>query len=169
MASVADIIGIRGEIKSILDTANTTTASPIYLSNNMSRKIQSVYEINPSILTSDFALATYPFVSVYARSKTDINGGIATNQLTASRLADFEFNIAGVIWNDNVTDNLKDEAQDECIYLMENIELILRANDRLSNKVLWQRPSNVNYYSVNYTEDSHMRAGVMTVNCKLQY
>jgi len=169
MASVADIIGIRGEIKSILDSANTTTGSPIDLSNNMRRRVQKVYEVNPSILTNDFQLSTYPFISVYADQKLNITGGIAKNQSTASRVAEFEFNVAGVIWDDNVTDYLKDDAQDECLYLMENIERILRSNDRLNNKVLWQIPTQVNYYSVNYSEESHFRAGVMTVNCRIQY
>lgn len=169
MASVADIIGIRAEIKSILSSANTTTGSPIDLSNNMRRRVQTIYEINPSLLTSDFQLSTYPFVSIYADQKLNISGGIAKNQETASRISDFEFNIAGVIWDDGVPDFTKDQAQDECLYLMENIERILRANDRLNNKVLYQIPTQVNYFSVNYSEEGHFRAGVMTVNCKIQY
>ena len=70
MASRVDLNGIKTELKSLFDTANTTTASPIDLSSNLSnsKRVNKVLTIHPEMILPQASL--FPLVTCYIDSKT---------------------------------------------------------------------------------------------------
>ena len=88
-----DIDGIKTQIKSILDTANTTTASPIDLSAGLRRRVQKVLKIHPLKIYTEPVL--FPWVSMYIESKEieQITMGHRGSQSTALRQAELIVNM----------------------------------------------------------------------------
>jgi len=166
MASVVDLRGILTELISIFNTANTTTASTD-LSNNLTTRVQKVLAINPEMLPIQASL--YPYVSSYITSKTIVSDDIAKNQLSCKRRADIGIDIVGAVFNQNFKTQDEDPATRDINYLMENIELILRANESINSKVLFQRPLAINYYSANIDSNAHLRAGILSLKATIFY
>jgi hypothetical protein len=111
----------------------------------------------------------FPLVTCYITGKDINSSDIAKDQLNAKRECQINVEIAGAVWNSNITNNLNDPADNDINYLMENVEIILRNDPNLSGKVLWQKPSDISYYSTGLDEQSHLRFGVMKLSCKLFY
>jgi hypothetical protein len=97
---------------------------------------------------------------------------MAGSMLVGRRRAEVDLSIVGLVWIDNMnTSNFqyKDLADNECELLMENIEQILRADPTLEGNALWSKTVAVTYHNFRISEDSHMRAGVMTHRITVQY
>lgn len=169
MAARADLNGIKSQIASILSNANTTTASPIDLSSNLSnsKRVQQVLKVNPERI--NIQSSSFPLVTCYVDSKTIRRDDIATNQLSTKRRATVQINVVGTVWNDNYSAHSEDPADEDINYLMENIELILRSDHTLGNKVNWQKPTEISYYTTTLQEANHLRSGVLKLDCEIYY
>lgn len=167
MAVRCDLNGIKTQIASILGDANTTTASPIDLSANMSVRVKKVLKINPNQIPPQISF--YPFVTCYVTNKTMESGDMGKDQLNAKRKARITVEVVGGILNDNFATDTEDPADEDINYLMENIELTLRGNPTLNSKVLWQVAGDVSYYSAPLDEQTHLRAGILKLEGTVYY
>lgn len=167
MAAVVDLNGILTGLKSVFDTANTAGASPVDLSNSMSQRVKKVLTLHPDLIRPQ--ASDWPFVSCYVTSKNVTGEDIAKDQLSAKRRAQISIEIVGGVFNQNYTDNTKDPASDDCNYLMENIELILRSDYNVGTKVKWQRPDSITYFSSPFDARNHIRAGILRLTGEVIY
>lgn len=158
--------GIKTTIQSILNTANTTTASPTDLSVGLEDRIKEVMTVNPDLIPID--TSRLPAVTIWIDSKSVIPDTIAATQLAAKRKAKVRFKIAGAVFRSLITDYRTDLADDEAAILMENIEEILRGNPNLSGTVSWQFPSDINYYT-RTQEETMYRVGIMDLDAVVHY
>jgi len=157
---------IKTAFKTIFDNYNTTTAA-YDLSTGLTNRVKNVFTIMPN---SENMNASYlPAVTIWVESKTVDMMSICKDQSTAQRKATVDFNVAGILWNSNFSTPDKDLASDDIEKLMENIEEILRRNDKLLNNVLWQHPTNVTYHNLSKSEEEHFRVGIATVQCVIMY
>ncbi len=168
MAARTDLNGIKTALKSLFDTANTTTASPIDLSSGLSnsQRVKKVLTVHPEFIRPQASF--FPFVTCYVDEKQIDSDQIAGNQLNANRMSDLTINIVGAVFNANMTDVTKDPADDDINYLMENIELVLRSSPNLSGAVKWQKPTGINYFSSQDLK-GHIRYGVLILTAKVNY
>ena len=162
-----DISNIKETIRFIINAANTTTGSPIDLSNNLTTRVKQVMKINPEKIRVD--VNSYPCVTVFTNKKTIEMKTIAKDQVFGKRKCELVFTIVGIVWNDLTSDYKEDGSDEDVEILMENIEVILRSYANLSSTVTWQFPTGVQYHSVPYSEDTHMRVGVMDLQATIYY
>jgi len=169
MGNVIDLNGIKDEIKSILDTSNVIGANPVDLSNGMTSRVAMVFSgVRPDLIPVQ--ASSWPFVTSYVTQKPITGADIAKDQLNSRRMADVTLEIVGGVYNDNYQGDEKDPAEQDINCLMENIELVLRGNPNLNGKVLWQVPTDVQYFSRKASDsEGHIRAGVITLKCKVSY
>ena len=164
-----NIANIKTQIKSILDTANTTTGSPINLSLSMNKAVQRVMKIHPARIPIQASL--YPYVTIFLEDKelAQLTVGIGGSQTNALRVSELNLSIVGACFEPFFSDFDEDQGSENSELLMENIEEILRANPTLNSTVSWAIPSAVTYDEVQFSEDVHLRAGLMTLKCKVHY
>jgi hypothetical protein len=168
MAAVVDLNGIKDEIKTLLDSANTTTASPIDLSNGLvNGRVKKVLTVNPEQIPPQASF--FPFVTSYIKSKNIEQSSIAKDQLNGKRKAEITLEIVGGVFNQNQISVTKDPADTDINTLMENVEYVLRTSPNLSGKVLWQKAVDVQYFTSVIDARNHIRAGVMTVTALVYY
>ncbi len=169
MARVA-LGSIKTSTQSILNTANTTTGSPIDLSDSLTTRIQQVLQINVERIPIQPSF--YPCITMFYDNKGVTIQDIAKDMLTSRRRGEIDLKIVGLVWIDNMnTSNFqyKDLADNECEQLMENIEQVLRSDPTLGGNCLWSKTTDVSYHSYQVSEDSHMRAGIMNHKITVQY
>ena len=157
---------IKSAFKTILDSFNTTTAA-YDLSTGLTTRVKNVFTVMPN--SENMNASVLPAVTIWVESKTVDMMSICKDQSTAKRKATIDFNIAGVFWNSNFTTPDVDLASNDIEKLMENIEEVLRRNDKLSNTVLWQHPTNVTYHNLSRSEEEHYRVGIATIQCVVMY
>lgn len=169
MASRAGLNEIKTAVKNLLDSANTTTAIPIDLSSNLSnsKRVLQVLKLNPERIRPDATL--FPLVTCYIENKSMKRDDIAKSQLNSSRRSTVTMVIVGSVWNDTFVSIDNDPADEDINYLMENVELILRSNPTLENTVTWQKPIEVSYYTTVLDEQTHLRSGVLKLECEIFY
>ncbi|MBK8260141.1 MAG: hypothetical protein IPK80_02250 [Nannocystis sp.] len=169
MAAVVDLNGIKSAIQTVLNSANTTTASPIDLSSGLSgsRRVQRVLKTHPERIRPQASF--FPLVTCFIPSKTITTETIGGGQLRNTRRATIEVQIVGGIWNQNFQQVDEDPADEDIAKLMENVELALRADTTLAGKVNWQRPSSCKYFTTLIDEQTHLRSGVLTLECEVYY
>lgn len=169
MAARADLIGVKEAIQNLLLTANTTTATPIDLSANLAGgvRVREVLKVHPEMILPQASM--FPLVTCYIINKPIKRDDIATNQLQAKRRASLQVDIVGTVWNDNISVIDEDPADEDINYLMENIELILRSDYNLGGKVNWQRPTDCKYYTTILDEQTHLRSGILSLECEIFY
>lgn len=162
-----DLNGLKTAIKSILDTANTTTGSPIDLSQNLNDRVQQVLKVHPGRISIQASF--YPYITMFIDDKAIELASIARNQVSAKRLAELEINIVGAVSENIITSVNADDADEEIEALMENIEEVLRSNDTVNSTVKWAKPTRVNYHGAAFDEESIIRAATMTFNATVEY
>jgi hypothetical protein len=167
MASRFDINGMLSNIQSIFIAANTTGASPIDLSHQLSTRVASVMKVNPIQLIPEAWM--FPMVTCYLSGKSTEDQTFAKSQANIKRRATLEIDVVGAIWNDTFNTSFDDPADTDIHLLMENIELILRSNETLSNAVSWSVPQRVDYYDARINEGSHLRSGILTLQATVFY
>lgn len=161
-----DLNGIKTQIQSLLDAANTTTASTD-LSSGMETRVQQVLTLNPARIPVQ--ATWYPFVTCYIDSKSMEDTTIARDQASGKRKAQVDVKIVGAVWNSTVTNANKDDADDDCESLMENIEQILRASPTLNDAVKWSFPTEVTYHNMALEEQTSIRAGILNLKATAFY
>ena len=162
-----DIAGLKNQIKSMFDTANTTTGSPIDLSKGMNDRVQQVFKINPNKLPVQ--ASQFPCITIFLDGK-DINQvTTALNQVNARRKGELELKIMGSVWENNFTNVSTDDGDEEIELLMENVEEILRSNPTLGGKVNWAIPDDITFHSGILSEETHLRAGIMSLKAHIYY
>lgn len=160
---------IKSEIKSLLDTANTTTGSPIDLSDGMTNRIEKIVEINVEKIPIQPSF--FPCITMFYDGKTIALQDIAKNMINSKRRAEIDLKIIGIVWLDDInTSNyqLKDLADNECEQLMENIEQVLRNDPTISGNVNWAYATNVTYHNV-LDEGAHFRTGILNYKVSVFY
>jgi len=169
VATRAPLNQILTQIKTILDAANTTTASPIDLSSNLlnSKRVKKVLRLNPESIVPQASF--FPLVTCYIPSKNIVGSDIAKDQLNIKRRAKIPVSIVGSVWNSNFNSVDQDPADTDINYLMENIELALRSDPNLSGYVNWQVATGCQYYTTVLNEQTHLRSGVLTLECDVFY
>lgn len=169
MAGVVDLNGIKEAIQTLLQSANTTTASPIDLSNGLSgsRRVNQVLKIHPERIRPQASF--FPLVTCFIPEKAIRNETIAGGQTRNTRRATIRVEVVGAIWNQNFQRVDEDPADEDISTLMENVELALRADSTLSGKVNWQRPTGCKYYSTYIDEQTHLRSGILSLECEVFY
>jgi hypothetical protein len=169
MAVRADLNGIKSAIQSILTAANTTTASPIDLSKDLadSVRVREILKIHPEMIVPQASF--FPLVTSYIADKTNKRDDIASSQLNAKRRATITVDIVGSVWNNNFKADDEDPADEDINHLMENIELILRSNHTLNNTVNWTKPQGCRYYTTILDEQTHLRSGILRLDCEIFY
>lgn len=169
MASRVDLNGIKTSIMNALIAANTTTASPIDLSSGLSnsKRVQQILKVNPEMIRPQASF--FPLVTCYIEDKSIKSNDVASTQLNAKRRATVGINIVGSIWNNNFTSITEDPADEDINYLMENIELIMRSNYNLDGTVTWQLASECKYYITALDEQTHLRSGILKLDCEIYY
>jgi hypothetical protein len=166
-AGTCDTTSIKETIRYVLDQSNTTTASPIDLSSNLARRVQTIMKVNPEKLIPQASL--FPAVTVFLDSKDIEQKSIAGNQQYGKRRANLTFKIVGMLWNDRTQNYKEDPADNDLEYLMENIELILRSYADLNRNCNWQFPTGVSYHSAGYDEQAHFRIGIIDLQVSVYY
>ena len=164
-----DIDGIKTQIKSILDTANTTTASPIDLSAGLRRRVQKVLKIHPLKIYTEPVL--FPWVSMYIESKEieQITMGHRGSQSTALRQAELIVNIACAVQEPLITDLNEDQSDENVEKLMENVEEIIRSSPDLNSTVSWSFPDSAEFHDVPWDERTFIRGALLPLRCKVFY
>lgn len=157
---------IKTQFKSILDTANTTTAA-YDLSSGMTKRVQKVLKVNPSLISPQASFI--PWVTISTDRKSVEHSTIAKDQLTGKRTGLVSFSVVGCVWEDIFSTVDVDPADENIEKLMENIEEVLRRNYRLNNSVDWTKTEEVSYHSLPIDEQTHMRVGVLNLTCRVQY
>lgn len=161
-----NVSAIKTQFKTILDTANTTTAA-FDLSAGMTRRVQKVLKVNPSLIAPQASF--FPWVTISLDRKAVQHQTIAPNQLQAKRAAEMSFSVVGAVWQDILTDVTADPADENIEILMENVEEIVRRNYKLGNTVNWTKTTEVTYHTLQLEEQTHMRVGVLTLMCRVDY
>lgn len=162
MASAIDLNGIKTAIKALFDNNLST------LSTGLPTTVKKVLKLNPQNIPVQPSF--FPAICIFTDSKDIELRDIAINQSIGKRKGSIEIKIVGLIWNDDYLNDTSDPADDEIEDLMENIELVLRSNDTtFGGLVLKSYPTNVTYFSFPFSEESHMRAGVMTLSLEAHY
>lgn len=161
-----NISGIKTQFKSILDTANTTTAA-FDLSSGLATRVQKVLKVNPTRISPQASF--FPWVTISADKKDVEQTTIAKDQITAKRAGELSFNVVGAVWEQTVSDVTADDADEQIEKLMENVEEVVRRNFKLGNTVNWSKTEQVSYHSLPIDEETHMRVGVLTLTCRVDY
>lgn len=167
MATRVALNTIKSNLKTLFNNANTTTASPIDLSSDLTQRVRKVLAVHPEFIP--IQASHYPMVTCYINDKPIRSDDIAKDQLNAKRESRISIHIVGGVFNMNVLDITKDPADEDINYLMENIELILRSDPNLSNSVLYQKPTSCKYYSSMLGSNAHLRIGVLEVEALIFY
>lgn len=170
MSRQINISAIKTSIKSILEAANTTTGSPIDLSQNMDRRVQKVLKVHPGRvpIQTDY----FPYVTCYTDSKIVSLETIAKDQYNAKRSSDpLIINIVGGVFEPVGFDAAIDNADENIEKLMENIEEILRFGDnhRLGGNVQWSFPEDIEYHDIPIEERNLYRTGTLSLSCRKYY
>jgi hypothetical protein len=167
--AVVDLNGIKSELKSIFEAANTTTASPIDLSSNLlgPKRVQRVMTVHPEMITPQASF--FPFVTSYILEKEITGSDISVNQTNSTRNSEILIGVVGAVWNSNIVTADDDPADTDINYLMENVEQVLRANPTINGKVKWQVPQSVKYYTYPLNQQTHIRFGILTLKAKAFY
>ena len=161
---------IKSTLKGLLETANTTTGSPIDLSDSLVDRVRQVLEIN--IDRIPIQPSFFPCVTMFYDGKTVELQDIAKNMLNGRRRAEVDLKIVGVVWIDNInTTNYqyKDLADNECEQLMENIEQVLRNDPTVTNTINWGKTTDVSYHSFAYSEEANLRTGILNYKMTVFY
>ncbi len=165
---IADIANIKDQIKTVLDTNNTTTSSLRDLSANMADRVQQVAKINPEKLPLQSSV--FPAVTIHTERKLIELSDIAADQVNGRRRCEITLKVLGLVFNtDYQTDVFNDPADEDLENLMENIEAILRSYSDLNSSVKWQFPTVVAYHSTTIGEQAHMRVGELDLQATLYY
>lgn len=170
MAAVVDLNGIKESIQNLLLAANTSTASPINLSAGLTATcgvVQRIWKINPEKIIPQPSI--FPLVTCYVTDKTIKQDQIAKDQLSAKRRATVSVDIVGTIWNSNIVNIDEDPADENINTLMENVELVLRSDFNLGGTVNWQRTTGCKFYTSILNEQTHLRSGILKLECEVFY
>lgn len=166
MAVIADLNNIKTQVSAIFTAANDTAAS-YDLSQGLTERVHEILKVNPEKIVPQASM--FPLVTSFVVSKSVISQGIAKDQVTPKRRARVELNIVGAFWNDNISSVDEDPADEDICQLMENIELVLRSNPTLNGSVLWHQPNDVKYYTTILDEQTHLRSGILVLECEIFY
>ena len=162
-----DLNNLKEQIQTIMEAANTTTATRD-LSSGLQTRVQGIFKINPGRLPIQHT--QYPYVTCYVDRKRIEPGSIGRDQLTAKRKGEIDVKIVGAVANSVFTTGIDvDEADNDCESLMENIEEILRANVTVNSLTTWSFPDAVTYHNVALDEESMLRAGVLNLRAHFWY
>lgn len=167
MAARCDLNGILSTIKTTLDALNTTTASPIDLSQGLTTRVNRVMSVHPELIPIQASF--YPCVTSFVLQKDHVSDEIAVDQLNSKRQSEIIINVVGAVANFNVTSNDEDPADQDINNLMENVEFALRTIPNISGKVKWNKYSGTKYYTSKINSQTHIRAGIITLTGKVFY
>lgn len=161
---------IKTGLKSLLDTANTTTGTPVDLSAGMNTRVARVLKIHPGRIPIQPSF--FPYVSMFISDKKieQVTFGTRGTQASSLRQGLLSIQIVGCCYEPFFTDLNEDQGAENVEKLMENIEEIIRTTPNLNyTSTAWATPDRVQYDDVPYDEEAHLRAGILTLDFKVHY
>jgi hypothetical protein len=161
-----DLNNIKEQLQTILQTANTTTASTD-LSSGLESRVQRILKVNPNRIP--IQADWYPFVSVFIDRKEMLPGEFGAQREHVHRRANVSLKVVGGVFNSTITDEEVDPADEDCEDLMSNIEKIVRANPRIGGSVDWAYSRGVTFHNLTSDEGVHVRVGVMDISATTFY
>lgn len=160
--AVIDLNSLKDNIKSALDTANTTTASQD-LSNGLSKRVQKVLRLNVERIPVQSTL--FPYVTCYITSRSIELPTFRIDQVSTYRKTVVDVKVVGAVYNSLVNDQTADAADEDCELLMENIEEVMRGDTDLSGLIDWHKPSTITYHNQALDDGAIARVGIMALEC----
>lgn len=163
-----DLNGLKDKLQSVLQTANTTTASTD-LSDGLDSRVRFISKKNPDMV---FTQATHhPSIHIYPDNKDITSVDIVKDQTSARRGGVYNMNIMGIYQDFNTENNDEDKAMKNLIAMMENVEQIYREDPTLGGTtgVRYQQPTGVQYGLAGYDEEAYFRVGVLSLQVKIFY
>ena len=161
---------IKTNLKSLLDDANTTTGTPIDLSQGMSTRVSRVLKVHPGRIA--IQPSHFPYVTSFISDKSieQVTFGTRGTQASSLRQAIVTIQVVGCCYEPFFTDINEDQGSENVEKLMENIEEIIRSTPNLNyTSTAWCTPQRVQYDDVPYDEEAHLRAGILTLDFKVHY
>jgi hypothetical protein len=169
LATTVGLNAVKEAIQTLLDSANTTTASPVDLSSGLAGgvRVRAVLKTHPEMIRPQASM--FPLVTCYVQEKVVKDESIAGSQLRGKRRATAKIVVVGAVWNNNISSVDEDPADEDISNLMENIELTLRSDPSLGGAVNWQRPAGVKYFITALNQQTHLRSGLLSLDCEFFY
>src|SRR3990167_3016967 len=95
---------IKTNIKSILDAANTTTGSPVDLSNGLNTRVNSVFKFHPGRISVQ--ASEYPYIAMFVPNIQiqQLTIGNRGTQASSLRRGEVTINIVGCCYEPYFTD-----------------------------------------------------------------
>ena len=159
-----DLNAIKEKVQTILEDANTTTASTDLSGGLANKRVLKVYKVHPKLRNLQADL--YNACTVWITNKDMSQITIAGTQSRGQRKSVITINIAGMIFNPNITAADIDPADEDINNLMENIEQIIRDDQTLGGLVKFSQPSETKYYN-DQLEEVNLRTGIMKLNATI--
>ena len=161
-----DLNNIKTQIKSLLDAANTITASTD-LSGNMSTRIQKVLTVHPQKVPPQASF--YPYVTSFIENKDISQDTMAISLAKGKRFAKVTVSIVSACFHSPITSNLDDPTEKDINYVMESIEQILRDDTTLNGACKWHLPQKVDYFDVFKGDAPFLKYGELKIIANIQY
>jgi len=169
-----DLAGITENIQSILQSQNSSGASdPGDLSSGLAVRVAKIKKLNPSQVAIQGP--EFPLVSVYIAGYDTEPLSIGPNRQQTKRKAVVDVKIFAAVFDPLVSDNDEDQAYENVILLMANIENILRTHTQLpntttggTNLVDWSKATGVEFFDETIDENS-VQGAEMSLEAHLFY
>ena len=166
-ANTVPINELKEQIRFVLSEANTTTGSPIDVSENLAKRVQLISKVNPEkIMMQGHEL---PALTIYTSRKTVDPATISQNLAIGKRKGKVTLTLAGLVWIPYTSNTVEDPADEDLEVLMENAERVLRSFPTLADNANWHFPTDVTYHSAAFDEQSHYRIGLMDIDVTVLY
>lgn len=165
--SQLDLNGVISAIRTILLTANTSGGSPIDLSANLTNRVSAINNYSPTYIEP--GRDKMPAIHVWLESKDVSQKEVSINQVNGRREATLRMKVAGFVVMDTFLTQNINKSEEELRTLMENIERVLRSNDKFTNTVDRQRITNVTYFDLPYADSVAFKAAVMDIEARKLY
>lgn len=165
-ADTIDLNNIKESLRFILNQQNDSSLD-VDLSAGMVNRVRKVLKINPEKIPIQASF--FPCVTVFVDGKSVDLETMAKSQVIGQRRALIDVKIVGLVWNDTFAVDTEDPADEDLENLMENIELILRSHPTISQNATTSKPRGTDYFSFPVSEQTHLRAGVLTLEVRVDY
>jgi hypothetical protein len=161
-----DIPNFKDQVQTVLNDANTTTATTD-LSGNLSTRIAKVLQVNPERIP--IASTWHSFVTCYIESKEINHPSFNQQQHKVLRNCVINLQIVGAVYNSLLSARDEDSADEDCEALMENIEEILRENPTIKGTVRNTSYEETTFHNRTLDDGANLRYGIVTVKCMADY
>lgn len=160
MAKV-DYANIKNQVKAILEAANTSTATPLDLSNGLRDRPLLISMRHPAKVMAD--APELPAVCMYYDQEDNVVETFAKDLSNANIRNDIELRIVSIVSFIDIG-STDVESDSECETLNSNVKEILRNNFTLNDAVKFSVPLRTTFFE-DISEENIIRAAEFTLKC----